>query len=192
MTDELAIRYEIVGKRVALGSVRRDLYPLHVAWLNDPEVAWNVFGAPVQRSFEEERDWIEAFVADRGSRLWLIYRIDEQRPIGLAALTAIDVEPGTATFRTLIGEAHDRGRGFGREASELVLRHAFEDLGLHEIRLDVFGYNTAGIRLYGRLGFHEVERRPMQLERDGRRWDVIRMAKSIDDPVDAGPSADGR
>ena len=45
------------------------------------------------------------FLADPHSRLWLIYRLDEARPIGLAALTEIDVEPGTATFRTLIGEA---------------------------------------------------------------------------------------
>ena len=186
MTDELAVRYEIVGERVALGSVRPELYPLHVTWLNDPEVAWNVFGAPVQRSFEEEREWIEAFLADPGSRLWLIHRIDEGRPIGLASLSAIDVEPGTATFRTLIGDARDRGLGFGREASELVLRHAFDRLGLYEIRLDVFGYNAPGIRLYERLGFHEVERRPMQLERDGRRWDVIRMAKSVDDPPNDG------
>lgn len=181
MTDEPAARYAITGDRVALGPVRRELYPLHVTWLNDPEVAWNVFGAPVQRSFEEERDWIEAFLADPASRLWLIYRLDEGRPIGLAALTEIDLPPGSATFRTLIGEARDRGQGFGRESSELILRHAFEDLGLREIRLDVFGYNAAGIRLYQRLGFHEVDRRPMPIDRDGRRWDAIRMTKSIED-----------
>ena len=33
------------------------------------------------------------------------------------------------------------------------------------------------MRLYERLGFREVERHPMQHERDGRRWDVIRMAR---------------
>ena len=41
-------RYDIVGERVALGPVRRELYPLHQAWLNDPEVAWNVLGAAGQ------------------------------------------------------------------------------------------------------------------------------------------------
>jgi RimJ/RimL family protein N-acetyltransferase len=181
MTDEPAARYAIVGRRVALGPVRRELYPLHVQWLNDPEVAWNVFGQPIRRTFEEESAWIDAFLADPGSRLWLIYRLDEARPIGLSALTEIDVVPGTATFRTLIGEARDRGQGFGRESSELILRHGFEDLGLREIRLDVYGYNEAGRRLYERLGFREIDRRPMQTERDGRRWDLIRMAKSVDD-----------
>ena len=51
-------------------------------WLNDPEVAWNVFGAAVQRSFEDERAWIEQYLADPMTRLWLIYRLDEARPIG--------------------------------------------------------------------------------------------------------------
>lgn len=181
MTDQPAARYAMAGDRVALGPVRRELFPLHVTWLNDPEVAWNVFGAPVQRTFEEEREWIEAFLADPHSRLWLIYRLDEARPIGLVSLTEIDVDPGTATFRTLIGEARDRGRGFGRESSELVLRHAAEDLGLREIRLDVYGYNAAGLHLYEGLGFREVSRHAMKLERDGRRWDVIRMVRQAPD-----------
>ena len=172
-------RYDIVGQRVALGPVRPELYPLHQTWLNDPEVAWNVFGEPVRRSYDDERDWIEAFVAIPTNRLWLIYRTDESRPIGVTALTEIDARAATATFRTLIGAARDRGQGFGQEASELVLRHAVDDLRLREIGLTVYGYNLAGLRLYERLGFREVERHPMQTEREGRRWDAIRMTKAV-------------
>ena len=107
-----------------------------------------------------------------------MYRTDEARPIGLAALTEVGIPEGSAEFRTLIGDARDRGHGFGRESSELVLRFGFEELGLREIRLDVYGYNAAGLRLYERLGFREVERHPMKIERDGRRWDVIRMTRT--------------
>ena len=140
-----------------------------------------MLGAPVKRSYEEERDWIDGFLAEPSNRLWLMYRTDEARPIGLAALTEVGIPEGSATFRTLIGDARDRGHGFGRESSELVLRYAFEELGLQEIRLDVYGYNAAGLRLYERLGFREVERHPMKIERDGRRWDVIRMTRTRPD-----------
>ena len=140
-----------------------------------------MLGAPVKRSYEEERDWIDGFLAEPSNRLWLMYRTDEARPIGLAALTEVGIPEGSATFRTLIGDARDRGHGFGRESSELVLRHAFEELGLQELRLDVYGYNAAGLRLYERLGFREVERHPMKIERDGRRWDVIRMTRTRPD-----------
>ena len=107
--------YEIIGERVALGPVRPELYPLHHTWLNDPEVAWNVLGAPVRWPYADVRAWTEAFSANPNNRQWLIYRTDESRPIGAAALTEIDLGARTATFRTLIGSARDRGKGFGRE-----------------------------------------------------------------------------
>ena len=62
-----------------------------------------------------------------------------------------------------------------------MLRFGFEELGLREIRLNVYGYNAAGLRLYERLGFREVERHHMKTERDGRRWDVIRMTRTRPD-----------
>jgi len=162
--------------RVALGPVRDELYPLFVQWLNDPEVAWNVYGEFEPRQLEGVRAWLEGFRTDPATRLWLISRVDEARPIGLVALSEIDDATRSAEFRTLIGEARDRGQGFGQESSEVVLRQGFEDLGLHEIHLVVYGYNAAGIRLYERLGFREVARGPMDVERDGQRWDEIRMS----------------
>ena len=170
---------DLVGERVALGPLRRELFPLHQTWLNDPEVAWNVFGAPVRRVVRGGARLDRAVPRRPATRLWLIYRLDEARPIGVTALTEIDVAPRHRDFRTLSARRAIAARASAREASELVLRHGFEDLGLREIRLDVFGYNAPAIRLYERLGFREVERHPMQLERDGRRWDVIRMARSI-------------
>jgi RimJ/RimL family protein N-acetyltransferase len=171
----MTAEFELVGTRVALGPVREELYPLFVRWINDPEVGWNVFGEFEDRPLEAVRGWLEGFRTDPATRVWLISRVDEARPIGLAALSEIDHATRSAEFRTLIGEARDRGQGFGRESSELVLRRGFEDLGLHEIHLVVYGYNAAGIRLYERLGFREVAREPMEIERDGRRWDEIRM-----------------
>lgn len=172
----LTAEFELVGERVALGPVREELYPLFVHWLNDPEVVWNVFGEFEDRPLEAVRGWLEPFRTDPATRVWLISRVDEARPIGLAALSEIDDAKRSAEFRTLIGEGRDRGQGFGQESSELVLRQGFEDLGLHEIHLVVYGYNAAGIRLYERLGFREVAREPMDVERDGRRWDEIRMS----------------
>ncbi len=134
-----------------------------------------MFGEPQARSFEEERDWLVAQSADPANRFWLVYRTDEHRPIGVASLTEIDPAAGTATFRILIGASRDRGGGLGTEAARLVLDHGFGTLGLREIGLTVFGYNEAGLRLYRRLGFRETDRQPMRRDRDGTRWDTIRM-----------------
>src|SRR5207253_2621449 len=79
-------------------------------------------------------------------RFWLVYRIDQHRPIGVTSLTGIGDPPGTASFRILIGAPADRGLGFGEAASRLVLDHAFADLRLDRVTLDVFGYNEPARR----------------------------------------------
>jgi predicted alpha/beta superfamily hydrolase/RimJ/RimL family protein N-acetyltransferase len=169
-------RHTITGAQVALGPLRPELFGLHTAWVNDPDVAWNVFGRLEGRTEAEEAAWLERERSKPDARFFLVYRRDQERPIGVSSLTAIGAEPGRATFRILIGDPGDRGKGFGEEASRLVIAHAFETLGLDRVTLDVFEYNVAARRLYARLGFLETARRRHRIHRDGRTWDVIRMA----------------
>jgi diamine N-acetyltransferase len=150
----------IRGERVALGPLRPELYPLHVRWVNDPEVGWNVFGGPQERGLAQETAWLDAESVKPDSSFFLVYlrEEDDWRPIGVTSLTEIDPSAGRATFRILIGNAADRGRGLGREAARLVLDHGFRTLGLRTIALHVFDFNTSARRLYEALGFREVRR----------------------------------
>ena len=167
-----------VGDRVALGPLRPELFPLHVGWLNDPEVAWNMFGRLETRTLEDEAVWLEREDARPDSRFVLLYRREPAgwRPIGVASLTEIDEERRSATFRMLIGEARDRGLGLGGEAARLVIEYATDVLRVETLELNVFEWNVAAIRLYQRLGFREIARREGRAVRDGRSWDETRMA----------------
>ena len=188
--SESPVGFGVIRERVALGPLRRELYPLHVAWVNDPDVAWNIFGRHEPRSEAEESAWLERERSKPDARFWLVYRLDEDRPIGVTSLTGIGDPPGTAAFRILIGAGADRRQGFGEAASRLVLDHAFGVLGLNRVTLDVFGYNESARRLYGRLGFREVGRRTDRIHRDGRTWDVIEMA--LDRALTAGENDGNR
>ncbi len=160
-----------------LRPLRADLFDLHAAWVNDPDVGWGVFGAPQARSAADERAWFDEQLRESAAVFRLIYRSDDlDRPIGVASLTAFDPAERLATFRILIGSPEDRGHGFGRDASRQMLAYGFDELGLSAIGLDVFAYNTVARRLYRRFGFRETGRRRGRIEREGRRWDVIRMA----------------
>jgi RimJ/RimL family protein N-acetyltransferase len=165
----------IFGERVALGPLRPELYPLHTRWVNDTEVGWNVFGLPQTRTLQQESEWLDAELQDPHSLYFLIYAQDRWRPIGVTSLTAIDFRRGTATFRMLIGDPADRGKGLGSEVARLMLEHAFNVLGLHNVMLTVFGFNTAGQRAYASAGFRELGRRRECVPRDGRLWDEIYM-----------------
>jgi len=173
-------QFTIVGHRVALGQLRPELFPLHVEWVNDPEVGWNIFGSPQSRTFEEESGWLERESADPANRFFLIYAKDEPgwRPIGVSSLTAIDLPGGTATFRILIGAPADRGKGYGTDAVRLVLAHGFGTMGLRNLTLDVFAFNDRAIRIYEALGFREIDRQRERIPRDGRLWDRILMTCS--------------
>jgi RimJ/RimL family protein N-acetyltransferase len=68
------------------------------------------------------------------------------------------------------------GHGYGTEATQLMLDHAFGSLGLHRIALTVFEFNERAIRAYRRCGFVVEGRARESIWRDGRWWDELAMS----------------
>ncbi|WP_182111612.1 MULTISPECIES: GNAT family N-acetyltransferase [unclassified Actinotalea] len=113
-----------------------------------------------------------ATVADREGRLdWAVTHGSDEF-LGEIVLTDVDAHSANANLR-LSMRPGQRGRGFGGEAIELVLRHAFaeapEGLGLHRVSLEVLSINPRARMLYESLGF-VVEGRLRDAHRDGDRW----------------------
>ena len=164
----------IVGERLALGPLRHDLLPTYLRWNND-------FG--VTRTMNVPRPWtLDRVTADYGrlgtdnrDTSFTIYERATWRPIGNVAWTDIDRRNRTAEYVVLIGEADCRGRGYGTEATRLMLEYAFTALGLHSAMLRVYEYNLGGLRAYTRAGFREYGRRRQAKLMGGRLWDVIYM-----------------
>lgn len=162
------------GELVALGPLRRDLLPLYARWINDLDTTRSL-GAFAPATAEQETKWYDDTVKDERIVNFTVYELATLRPIGDASLTSIDYRHGTAEFGILIGEPDARGKGYGTETTRLVLRYAFDYLGLHSVELGVYEFNRAGIQAYKRAGFREVGRRREAYRLDGRRWDVVLM-----------------
>jgi Acetyltransferase (GNAT) domain len=64
----------------------------------------------------------------------------------------------TATLFADIGERDLWRRGYGTEATRLICEYGFFFRSLHNIRVEVNGYNQRAIRLYERLGFRLLGR----------------------------------
>lgn len=101
--------------------------------------------------------------------------------IGEIVLNDLDPVARSASLRLQMLPDY-RGRGYGREAIEQVLRFAFvgtsEDRGprLHRVSLDVLSINPRAKALYGSLGFVE-EGRLRDVYRDGDSWsDALAMS----------------
>jgi RimJ/RimL family protein N-acetyltransferase len=114
-------------------------------------------------------------VTSAGETVFTIYERATWRPIGTCGLHDLDHRNRTAEFGILIGEADARGKGYGTEATRLMLDYAFTALGVHNLMLRVFAYNRAGIRAYQKAGFREFGRRREAVWMAGRLWDVVYM-----------------
>ncbi|KAE9398100.1 acyl-CoA N-acyltransferase [Gymnopus androsaceus JB14] len=68
------------------------------------------------------------------------------------------------------------GRGYATELLRFVIDYAFRQLALHRITLNVFGNNTAAIRVYNKVGFIQEGVQRKANWGDGKWQDVIWMA----------------
>jgi RimJ/RimL family protein N-acetyltransferase len=165
----------IVGERVALGPIRRDLLPLYQQWLNDFGTLRTLFIPPRPMTMEEETGWYERAVSDTSSVHFTIYETTSWRPIGNSQWRDIDFRNRTAEMAIFIGDAADRGKGYGTEATRLMLDYAFTALGLHSVMLTSYAFNLAGQRAYENAGFRAFGRRHECHWMGGRLWDEIYM-----------------
>ena len=165
----------IVGRLVALGPIRQDLVPTYTRWMNDFAML-RTLGQPVRPMTQErEQGWYDGATRADDMFTFTIYERATGVPIGNTSLMSVDWRNRTAEYGILIGEADARGKGFGTEATSLMLDFAFTALGLHSVYLRVFEYNLGGQRAYARAGFQEVGRRRESHLMGGRRWDTIYM-----------------
>jgi len=125
-------------------------------------------------------DEIERFFAARAigpeSLAMAVHVRDDDRLIGTCALSQLDADNGSALFHITIGEKDAWGRGYGTEATRLMVGHAFSGLGLHRVGLTVFAFNDRAIRSYRSVGFVVEGRAREAIWRDGRWWDEISMS----------------
>ena len=145
-------------------------------WYADPEIARLArYQATPMRPEEIER-FFAARVVGPDTLAMAIHERTTDRLIGTCAFSQLDGDNGSALYHITIGEADAWGRGFGTEATQLMVDHAFGTLGLHRIALYVFEFNERAIGAYRRCGFVIEGRSRESIWRDGRWWDELAMS----------------
>ncbi len=163
----------VVGERAALGPLRRDLAPLYHAWENDLLTSRNRGVNLVPRTLEQVIDEYGSTATER--EVWFtVYECQAWTPVGITWLSDFSYRDRTASFSIFLG-TRNRGKGYGTEATRLVLDYAFTVLGLHNVMLIVAEFNTAGRRAYENAGFRVFGTRTQSYPVAGRLWDDIYM-----------------
>lgn len=164
----------IRGERVLLRPITIDDAPAMYASTLDAETM-RLTGT--QATFTPERieawcaglldasDRVDLAILDRATGSWL----------GEVVLNGIDFRSRGAGFRIALSSAEHFGKGYGSEATRLMLRYGFATLGLHRIELEVYAFNPRAIHVYEKLGFRREGVRRDALFMDGAFHDAIQM-----------------
>lgn len=174
--EDAAPIVNIVGEKVALGPLRKDLVPTYTRWYNNFYTLRTLGTTPAPLTLEQDERQHERLVANSATEIsFTVYERCGSRPIGNAGLFDVDYRNRTAELGLIIAEPDARGKGYGTETTQLVVDYAFTALGLHNVMLTVFEYNLAGIRVYTKVGFREFGRRRASIFMGGKLWDIILM-----------------
>jgi RimJ/RimL family protein N-acetyltransferase len=124
------------------------------AWNYDPLI--NKFFSP-RPEFDEntQRKWFENLLSDPSKQKFMIIPNHQTRAVGTIGLQNISREHLRADLGITIGETRWQKKGVATESIRLLLGYAFSNLGLHQIRAEVFESNTAALRLFLKCGFHK-------------------------------------
>ncbi|KAL2796171.1 acyl-CoA N-acyltransferase [Aspergillus keveii] len=123
------------------------------------------FGRPL--TFDEAKqvhEWLlKSSASVPGQGTWVAYVGDE--PIGwwILAPTPLDKDKPTENFSRERSEFGYRllpefwGKGYGKEGSKELLRHAFQDLGLNEVFGETMTVNAASRAVMAKCGLTHVD-----------------------------------
>ncbi len=164
----------LVGAHVYLRPVETDEAPRIAPWFNDPEVT-RFMRRFRPMSIAEEVDFLQKMRSSDTELALAIALRETDDLIGIIGLNNIDARNRHAALGIGIGEKQFWGKGYGTEATGLVIRYAFQTLNLNRLWLHVYEFNTRAIRVYEKLGFQVEGRLRQDTFCEGRYWDTLVM-----------------
>jgi RimJ/RimL family protein N-acetyltransferase len=153
-------------------------------WYADPEIASLLRHDLEPLTSIQSRGYFNTFILPSSAR-GLCFAIHERRTgrlIGTTALTDRErrKDSESALFRIVIGEKDCWNKGYGTEATRLVMQEAFETLGLGEVRLEVFHHNERAVAAYTKVGFKITGEHVEWISRRKTELRVIEMRLTAD------------
>jgi RimJ/RimL family protein N-acetyltransferase len=147
---ERVVFYE--GQRIYFRPLELDDELLLRKFINDP-ANWRFLRNVQPLNSVREREWIESLGKSGTDYVFGITLKQGDRLIGVTGLHQVSLVNRSAVFGINLGDTAQQGRGYGREATQLVLRYAFEELNLNRVELSVYSDNWRAIRMYQKVGF---------------------------------------
>ena len=153
--------------------LREDDAEEYFVWFDDLEVCRGNSHHRFPESLESVKNYIRHTKEDRTVLVFAIIELASQRHIGNISLQSINYIDRNAELAILCGDKESWGKGYGTEAVQELVRHAFQALNLHRIYLGTLDSNLKMQKLALKAGFLEEGRRKDALYKEGTYHDII-------------------
>ncbi|MEK6859248.1 MAG: GNAT family N-acetyltransferase [Nanoarchaeota archaeon] len=143
----------LAGERVILTGVpdSDEFYKLYHKWLSNKELKIKLGEEDMEYTLEEVKKMHDEWRKDYKNMTFCILNKETKEPIGDINLFDSHEFNNLPEISIMLGE--HSGKGFGREATQLLIDFAFEKIKINEINLSVYKDNEPAVKLYKKLGF---------------------------------------
>ncbi|MGB7062176.1 MAG: GNAT family protein [Candidatus Zixiibacteriota bacterium] len=166
---------KLVGEKCYLSPCSVEDAEKWTEWDNDLEVTVPLGPeAYTPISLDRTREGISKLIKKQ-DHIFCIVDLETDTLIGRCLLFDIDQINRKATFGIDIGEKSYWDKGYGQDATRLMLDYGFNLLNLNNLMLGVFSYNERAINCYKKVGFKEIGRRRRSKFIGGKWFDGVFM-----------------
>lgn len=164
------------NNKVYLRALETDDYKTSIQWRKDPEIWSMLVGRRYFVSEQIEKKWIESTYDNSKQVSLAICDSVTDTYIGNISLKNIDFFNKSASFAILIGNKEYWSGGYGTQATLLLLKHAFLDLGLERVQSIILSDNIGSTKMHKKCGFEQEGILRNAVYKSGRYQNLILMS----------------
>ena len=131
--------------------------------------------------FSQLKNTLEKTTGEKPSfKVLKAIRSNTSETVGHIQLMDIDYNTASCVLGRVLIFLDHRGNGLGKAMVRLAVKDTFENVGLHEITLNVFDFNESAIAAYKSVGFIAYQIKKGVLKFQNEAWNVIKMKLNND------------
>lgn len=171
----------IHGDKVVLRAVEESDNAMLLSLINDPDTEMMLGGSSWPVSEAEQLKWFEHQERSKDVLRCIVALQEDEKAIGTIILSDIDQKNATGHIHIKMSKDGGRGKGYGTDAVNTMVRYAFEELRLNCIYANILFYNEASIKLFERCGFKRDGVLRQRVFKKGKFIDMLAYSKIISD-----------
>ena len=164
----------IVGDKVFLRPIENEDAVHLLKSSTHPAISHSLF-IYFPKNLDRIREFVEKLYTDQETILLMICDKDAETPVGYTGFFRCDWGSRAAVFFLTLFSPEAKGKGFGGEATRLIVQYGFETLNLNRIQLHVWVDNEPALKIYQKVGFQIEGTLRQAMYHDGQYCDFYVM-----------------